>query len=137
MKLRRSLAFLAFLLLAACGGEATVDPADLSGDYSSTVIDNRKTGEPRSITVGLFFNNGEVTASGGCNNLTAGFDVSEQNTLLVTDIIGTMMECDTSSNADEDMLAAFLRNEPEILTTGDVLTLQSSSTYMELVRASE
>jgi len=144
----RFLAALTILVLAACGSSASdvateptpetvteAEPIVLSGTYRSRTIEHRTTGEPQPFTVRLRFKDGSINvwASGGCNNADGTFEVNERGRLEVLHLGSTQMECDNASHDQDLFIQAFVRKNPEVLTTGDVLTLQNVTTYMELV----
>jgi heat shock protein HslJ len=79
----------------------------------------------------LGFDNGQLTASAGCNTIGGGYRIDDGT--LVFDGGGmTEMGCDDARHAQDDWLVSFLDSRPSVVQEGDKLTLTSGSTVIAL-----
>lgn len=128
---KRSVAVLAVLgvglALGACGSES----ADLAGkSYTSTEVRGHDLVEGSTIT--LSFEDGRVSAKGGCNTLN-GDATWEGDTLEVAEpMASTMMACDQPLMDQDQWLSTFLTSSPALEVDGDTLTLGDDTTGITL-----
>jgi heat shock protein HslJ len=128
---RRSLAVLAVLgaglALGACGSESV----DLAGrSFTSTQVRGHDLVEGSTIT--LTFEDGRVSAQGGCNTLN-GAATWEGDTLEVAEpMASTMMACDQPLMDQDQWLSTFLTSSPALEVDGETLTLGDDTTGITL-----
>lgn len=123
----------ASLLLAACGDDSTsgspATAADLDG-RSFVLVDSSGIELAEEGTVTLVFEDGNLGASGGCNQLFGGYEV-EDGVLKVGPMGTTEMACEPAALMDQDVaVSEFLSSGPTITLDGDDLTLATDSATM-------
>jgi heat shock protein HslJ len=130
-QISRSLAVIALLgagvTLAGCGSETV----DLEGkSFTSTEVRGHDLVEGSTIT--LTFEDGRVSAQGGCNTIN-GEATWEGDTLEVAEpMASTMMACDQPLMDQDQWLSTFLTSSPALEVDGDTLTLGDDATGMTL-----
>jgi heat shock protein HslJ len=126
-------------VLSACGGDdESVDTgggaAALAAEYLS--IEVTEAGAPRPLvegtTISLRFDDGQVGASLGCNQLGARYDL-DGDRLLVEEMSTTEMGCDPERHAQDEWFADVLQSEPTVVVDGDTMTLTSGETVVRFV----
>lgn len=127
----RPLAALAVLgacvALTACGSES----ADLAGKtYTSTEVRGHDLVEGSTIT--LTFEDGRISANGGCNTLN-GSATWDGDTLEVAEpLASTMMACDEALMEQDQWLSEYLTSSPALEVDGDTMTLGDATTGITL-----
>ena len=116
------------LALGACSGEAAADLAGRS--FTSTEVRGYDLVEGSAVT--LTFEDGRISAQGGCNTLNGGA-TWEGDTLEVAEpMASTMMACEEPLMAQDQWLSSFLTSSPALEVDGDTLTLGDDTTGMTL-----
>jgi len=149
--MRRNVALAAVVaaLVAGCGnddapgppGDAETTPAqsavDLLGrSFASTRVMER--GKPRPLVGDSFIlavfareDQNVVRFRAGCNTFGAGVEITPDR-LLVGRIVGTAMRCPDELARQENWASDFFGSDPNWQLSGDVLTLTSSETVVEM-----
>lgn len=125
------------LLLAGCGasgvGAAGVGP--LAGrTFLSTAVSEQ--GSARPLVAGTrirlaFDGDSKIDAHAGCNHLFGTATVDGDH-LVVADLGGTDMGCDSALHEQDRWLTRFLGSRPSWKLDGDVLVLRSETTELTL-----
>jgi len=117
----------ASLALGACGSEG----ADLAGrTFTSTEVRGHDLVEGSTIT--LTFEEGRISANGGCNTLN-GSATWDGDTLEVAEpLASTMMACDEALMAQDQWLTGYLTSSPALAVDGDTMTLGDDTTGITL-----
>ena len=117
----------ASLALGACGSEG----ADLAGrTFTSTEVRGHELAPGSTIT--LTFEEGRISANGGCNTLN-GSATWEGDTLEVAEpLASTMMACDEALMEQDQWLSEYLTSSPALEVDGDTLTLGDDTTGITL-----
>lgn len=130
-QISRSLALVsllgASLALGACGSESV----DLSGrTFTSTEVRGHDLAPGSTIT--LTFEDGRISANGGCNTLN-GAATWDGDTLDVAEpLASTMMACDEALMAQDQWLSEYLTSSPALAVDGDTMTLGDDTTGITL-----
>ncbi len=147
--MKRLLAILAtgFVVMAACGSDAAPvtagdDPAgdaigfDLEdpGEYRATEI--TEDGVPRPLVEGttltVWFTNGEVSVSAGCNHLGSVYEIDD-GVLRIEGMGGTEMGCDPERHDQDAWIADLLSSGPIVEPTDDGFVLSTETTTIRFV----
>ncbi len=134
------------LVLGACSDDETVvggptasdDSSGLSLDgrqfWSVSVLDNDVerplVGDTR---ISVRFNNGNISASAGCNSMGGPYRIDDNHKLTVTDMASTEIGCDPERHAQDEFLATVLNAGPRLTLNGDYLTIIGDSVRIELL----
>jgi heat shock protein HslJ len=123
----------AALLVTACGDDSTsgspATAADLDG-RRFLLVDSSGLELADEGTVSLVFEDGNLGASGGCNQLSGPYDVDD-GVLTMGPMATTEMACEPASLMDQDMaVAEFLASTPTITLDGNDLALATDSITM-------
>lgn len=138
-----ALALASALLLAACGGvgggsggggRASVTPSPTAGSlegrtFLSTGVQGRAL-VPGSV-VRLAFENGQVSASAGCNSMGGAYRI-EGDLLVTGPLMSTEMACDPALMQQDQWLAELLGGATVALD-GDTLTLTRNVSRLTLL----
>jgi heat shock protein HslJ len=117
------------------GGDGGTGTAALDGrTFRSTQVRGHEL--VPGTRVQLAFDDGQVTASAGCNLLSGSAALSD-GTLQVSGLGGTEMGCDPALMAQDSWLADFLTSGPAAELSGDVLDLGSDTSGMLLTEAAD
>jgi heat shock protein HslJ len=123
----------AALLITACGDDSSSGSAATTADLDGrtfVLVDSSGIELADGGTVTLAFEDGNLGASGGCNQIAGQYDV-EDGVLKVGQMATTTMACDPTSLMDQDVaVSEFLSSEPTVTLDGDDLTLATDSTTM-------
>ncbi len=152
--MKRLLATLAigFVVLAACGSDdepvtAGDDPTgdDPAGDVSTFDIEDpgeyrateiTEDGAPRPLVEGttltVRFENGEVSASAGCNHLGSMYEIGD-GVLRIEGMAGTEMGCDPERHDQDAWIADLLSSGPTVEPTDDGFVLSTETTTVRFV----
>ena len=128
-------------LLAGCGndnaGQPELSAADLVG-HSFASMEVTEGGKSRPLVgdtfiVVVFAREDEdvVRFRAGCNTFGAGVEITPDR-LLVGRIVGTAMRCPDELARQENWASDFFGSDPNWQLSGDVLTLTSSETVVEM-----
>ena len=115
-----------------CGGK--VLPGDALGGtvWRVMAIDRRLPARPGNARIA--FVNGRLTATAGCNTMSAGYYIGAGR-LTAGPLIGTQMACSDGSLIDEQNMAAIVAERPHaIRSSGDSLSLVASKRRIDLAR---
>jgi heat shock protein HslJ len=123
----------AALLVAACGDDSSsgspATAADLDG-RTFVLVDSSGIELADGGTVTLVFEDGNLGASGGCNQLAGQYDV-EDGVLTIGAMATTEMACEPVALMDQDVaVGEFLTSGPEVTLDGNDLTLTTDATTM-------
>ncbi|MCZ7536625.1 MAG: META domain-containing protein [Acidimicrobiia bacterium] len=138
-------AVLAAGLLVACGGDDS-GSADGGGATSVAPIDlDGRTFLSHTVTIGgrdrplvdgtritLTFDGGTVGASAGCNSMSGSYDL-DGDVLRLGDLATTEMGCDPERHDQDQWLAGFLADSPEVRLSEPELTLTAGDSVVALV----
>jgi heat shock protein HslJ len=83
--------------------------------------------------VTLTLEDGTLRAYAGCNHLSGEVTIEGDRLILGDELTTTAIGCDQPAQAQDDWLVAVLRSEPTWRPDGDVLTITSGTTTIELV----
>ncbi len=131
----------AALLLAAC---STASPSGSPGPSSPAGLDGRAflstlvtvDGADRALVGGtqvrLNFQDGQISANGGCNTMGGTYLVSGAR-LFISGAGVTEMGCDADRMTQDQWLFAFLGATPDIALDGNELVLTSGDTVITLL----
>ncbi len=111
-----------------------IDPADITGPvFVVTAVSDQELVEGSEVRMQLL-SNGDVSATGGCNQLF-GSGWSLEGDVLVIDGLGqTEKACDPPALMEQDaLLVEVLTSRPTVTLDGDTLTLTSGDTVLTLV----
>ncbi|GAA4410270.1 hypothetical protein GCM10023168_29770 [Fodinibacter luteus] len=127
----RTIALLAVLGAGLALGACSSATADLAGKtYASTEARGHDIVEGSTIT--LQFEEGRISAQGGCNTLN-GAATWDGDTLEVEGpMASTLMACDEALMAQDEWLSTFLTSSPALDVDGDTLTLGDDTTGLTL-----
>lgn len=140
-------ALLAFsLVLGACGNDETVvgGPA-VSGDSAEPALDGRQfwsisvleNGVERPLVddtrISVQFNNGNISASAGCNSMGGPYQVDNDGQLTVREMASTEIGCDPERHAQDEFVAAVLTARPQLTLNGHDLTLATDTVRIQLL----
>ncbi len=127
-------------MLASCGDDSdddagadasAVTAADLNGKaFLSTSVEGHDLVEGSAIT--LSFEGDTLGANAGCNSLSGGFTVEENELVVGDNLASTMMACSDDLMAQDQWLSSFLSDDPKISLDGDVLTLNEGDVTITL-----
>ena len=132
---RRPLATVALVpvlaALTSCSGGA----ADLAGrSFTSTEVRGHDLVEGSTIT--LSFEDGRISAQGGCNTLNGGATWEDDTLEVAEPMASTMMACEEPLMAQDQWLSSFLTSSPALEVDGETLTLGDDATGMTLTERS-
>ena len=141
MRTRTAIALIALagLTIAACGSDddgstdgsatGTVTAEELDG---RTFVSTEVTGYDlvEGTEINIIFLADLMSASGGCNSLSGGFEIGE--VLTAGPFASTMMACEPALMDQDVWLNDFLSSLPTIALDGETLTLASGDTTMTL-----
>jgi heat shock protein HslJ len=98
--------------------------ADASG------VDGRALVDGTQLT--MRFTAEELSASAGCNTLTASYRIDESATLVVDQIGATAMGCDAPRHQQDEWLSSFLQSRPTVAIEAATLVLSGGSARITL-----
>ena len=134
------------LVLGACGNDETVvgGPA-VSGDSAEPALDGRQfwsisvleNGVERPLVddtrISVRFNNGNISASAGCNSMGGPYQVDNDGQLTVREMASTEIGCDPERHAQDEFVAAVLTARPRLTLNGHDLTLATDTVRIQLL----
>ena len=81
--------------------------------------------------INVRFDDGNIGLSAGCNSMGATYRI-DGDVLVVDDMAMTEIGCDPARHAQDDFLASFVADRPEVELDGDRLTLTTAGVVIEL-----
>lgn len=140
-------ALLALLLVfGACGDDTTVVGGPAGSDDSSGVsLDGRQfwsvsvleNGVERPLVedtrFSVRFNNGNLSASAGCNSMGGPYQIDDNQQLTVSEMATTEIGCDPERHAQDEFVAAALTDHPRLTLSGDLLILATDTVRIEFL----
>lgn len=115
--------------------EAAASELALSGGYRATLV--VENGEPREIvegtTIGVGFEDGEFSASAGCDSFGGPFTLTDSGELVIDRISFTFEGCDGPFGTQEDFLVQVLRDRPTLELGTDTISLATSTVTIEML----
>lgn len=134
------------LVLGACGNDETVvgGPA-VSDDSAEPALDGRQfwsisvleNGVERPLVddtrISVRFNNGNISASAGCNSMGGPYQVDNDGQLTVREMASTEIGCDPERHAQDEFVAAVLTARPQLTLNGHDLTLATDTVRIQLL----
>lgn len=147
--MRRALPGLVLLALvlaaSACGDDDGGSSADTTASSATTEdLDGRSfvsTGSTgyelvADTTVTLAFADGQMSVQSGCNTQNGGYEVNDGQLALTSELASTMMGCEQALMDQDQWVAQFLGDDPEVILEGDRLTLARDGESLELTAES-
>jgi heat shock protein HslJ len=122
------------LPLAACGQDDTVavSAGDLNGrTFLSTEIMGHDL--VAGTRVQISFHDDQLSASAGCNTLGGAFTVEDGGLTLSSELFSTAMGCEDDLATQDEWLAGFLTDGPQVELNGDSLSLTGGEVTMEML----
>lgn len=128
---RHSIALLAVLGVGIALGGCSDGSADLDGrSFASTEVRGHDLVEGSTIT--LTFEEGRISAQGGCNTLNGAATWDTDALVVAEPMASTMMACEDALMAQDQWLSSFLTSSPALEVDGDTLVLGDDTTGMTL-----
>lgn len=124
------------LLVAACGDgdSVTSGAAELDGrQFIAVTVEEGGAARPLvdGTRIDVRFDDGNIGLSAGCNSMGATYRIDD-GVLIVDDMAMTAMGCDPARHAQDDFLASFVADGPEVVLEGDRLRLIATDVVIEL-----
>jgi heat shock protein HslJ len=135
-----TLSLATLLPLAACAddgsgssdGSAPATAEELNGRaFVSTEVTGHELVADTQVRIS--FEDDHLSASAGCNTLSAGYTMDEGALTLDGQPAQTMMGCDDDLTTQDGWLASFLSDGPEAELEGDTLTLTGGDVTMTML----
>ncbi len=135
-----TLSLATLLPLAACAddgsgssdGPAPATADDLNGRaFVSTEVTGHELVDDTQVRIS--FEDDRLSASAGCNTLSAAYTIDEGSLTLDGQPASTMMGCDDDLMTQDGWLASFLADGPEAELDGDTLTLTGGDVTMTML----
>lgn len=132
------------LVLAGCGDDdgdgdtavgagSGVTAEDLDGrTFTSTDVTGRDLVTGSEITIS--FTDGTIGVEAGCNSMSGSYAIDDGE-LEVGTLAQTMMACDDDLMDQDEWLAAFLEDDPDVALDGDTLTLRDDGVTITATEA--
>lgn len=111
------------VILAACGGGA---PAPLTGTTWTLTSMYQATLLPDAKITAVFDSNGQLSGTGGCNNYSAGYEISGSN-LTVSSPNSTVMSCTEPVDKQESAYFYLLEASGAYEIKGSELTIKDGT----------
>ncbi len=122
--------------LAGCGGsdDDAALPADLTGrSFVSTAVRGHELVPGSEVTIA--FEAERLSARADCNALSGAWSVEDGRLRTDGDLAQTQMACEEALMRQDEWLASFLADDPQVALDGDDLTLTGDGVTVELTEA--
>lgn len=136
----RGLAVVAGLIavIGGCGGDDDGSgggpaPADLDGrTFMATSVSGAELAPTGTLV--MAFADGRVAITGGCNGMSASYEIEESILATGDDFEQTAMACDQPLMDQDAWVAGLVGGRPIVTLAGDDLTLSAGGVTVQLVR---
>lgn len=106
---------------------------DLQGrTFGATAVDGADLAPTGTLVV--TFEDGRMSIAGGCNGMSASYELEGDTLVTGDDFVQTAMACDRQLMDQDEWVVALLTGRPAVGLSGDVLTVKGGDVRVELRR---
>lgn len=114
-------------LVVACGDDGGGDAPEVTAEvldgtsWVSTNVAGYDLVEDTQVT--LSFDRDQLGMSGGCNQLSSGYEVADSRLTLTGEVASTMMACDEALEAQDQWLASLFEDGADLTLAGGLIVV--------------